>query len=177
MCGQTCQSTSDERRLPSYRVNCLEGECALTSLLISYGLQPLNQMALINESIDEAISDLSNKRNPTKASSATHSDLSKSSLHKNIAAFTKLLCWFKDTADFDESENENKMLAFSTGLISQKGNNNVNAEDCFSVGTALQKELDGKSFIDKFRVKGKVRNLTLLNRTVMVSEKDIVRLL
>ena len=38
---------------------CLEGECALMSLLvvISYGLQPLNKMALINESIDEAISD------------------------------------------------------------------------------------------------------------------------
>ena len=31
----------------------------------------LNQIALINESINEAISDLSNKRNPTKASSAT----------------------------------------------------------------------------------------------------------
>ena len=38
----------------------------------------LNQMALINESIDETISDLSNKRNPTQASSATHSDLGKS---------------------------------------------------------------------------------------------------
>ena len=84
---------------------CLEGECALMSLLISYGLQPLNQMALINESIDEAISDKTNKRNPTKASSATYSDLSKSSVRKNIAAFTKLLCWFKDTADFDESED------------------------------------------------------------------------
>ena len=53
----------------------------------------LNKMALINESIDKAISDLSNKRNPTKASSATHSDFSKSSLRKNIAAFIKLLCW------------------------------------------------------------------------------------
>ena len=36
------------------------------------------------------------------------------------------------------------------------------------------KELDGKSFIDKFRVRGKVRNLTLLKRTVRVNEKDIV---
>ena len=35
---------------------CLEGEYALMSLLISYGLQPLNQMALINESIDEDLS-------------------------------------------------------------------------------------------------------------------------
>ena len=97
----------------------------------------LNQMALVNESIDEAISDFSNKTNPTKASCATHSDLSKSSLRKNIAAFTKLLFWFKDTADFEESEDKTKMLSFSTGLISQKGKNNVNAEDCFSVGTAL----------------------------------------
>ena len=80
----------------------------------------LNQMALINESIDGAISDLSNKRNPTKAFSATHSDLSKSSLRKNIAALTKLLCWFKDTADFDESEDKTKMLSFSTGLIFNK---------------------------------------------------------
>ena len=71
---------------------------------------------------------------------------------------TKLLCWFKDTADFDESEDKTKMLSFLTGVISQKGKDNVNAEDCFSVGTALQKEFDGKSFIDKFRVKGKVGN-------------------
>ena len=128
------------------------------TLLISYGLQPLNQMALINKNIDEAISDLSNKRNPTKASSATHSDFSKSSVRRNIALFTKLVCWFKDTADFDESEDKTKMLSFLTGLISQKGKDNVNAEDCFSVGTALQTELDGKSFIDKFRVKGKLGN-------------------
>ena len=60
------------------------------TLLISYGLQPLNQMALINKSIDEAISDESNKINPTKASSATHSDVSKSSVRRNIALFTKL---------------------------------------------------------------------------------------
>ena len=53
------------------------------------------------------------------------------------------------------------MLSSLTGLISQKGEDNVNAEDCFSVSTALQKELDGKSFIDEFRVKGKVGNLTL----------------
>ena len=96
-------------------------------------------MALINESIDEAISDLSYKIIPTKVSSATHSGLRKSSVRKNIAAFTKLLCWFKDTADFDKSENKTKMLTFSTGLISQKGKDNVNAEDCFSVGTAFQK--------------------------------------
>ena len=38
----------------------------------------LNQMALINESVYEAIADLSNKRTTTKASSANHSDLSKS---------------------------------------------------------------------------------------------------
>ena len=77
-------------------------------------------------------------------------------------------------ADFDESEDKTKMLSFLTGLISQKGKDNFNAEDCFSVGTALQKELCGKSFIDKFRVKGKVENLTLLKRTVRVNEKDIV---
>ena len=40
----------------------------------------LNQMALINESVDEAIADLSNKRTTPKASSTNHSDLSKSSV-------------------------------------------------------------------------------------------------
>ena len=59
-----------------------------------------------------------------------------------------------------------------TGLISQK--DNVKAEDFFSVVTALQIELGGKSFIDNFRVKGKVGNLTLLKRTARVNEKDIV---
>ena len=87
---------------------------------------------------------------------------------------SKLLCWSKNSADFDESEDNTKMLSYSTGLISQKEKDNVNPEDCISVGTALQKELDGKSFIDKFRVKGKVGNLTLLKRTVRVNEKDIV---
>ena len=40
----------------------------------------LNQMALINESVDEAIADLSNKRTTPKAPSTNHSDLSKSSV-------------------------------------------------------------------------------------------------
>ena len=40
----------------------------------------LNQMALINESVDEAIADLSNKRTTPNASSTNHSDLSKSSV-------------------------------------------------------------------------------------------------
>ena len=148
MCGQTCQSNSDERRLQSYRVFFSAGRMRTDESAHKLWTATLNQMALVNESIDEAISDFSNKRNPTKASCATYSDLSKSSLRKNIAAFTKLLFWFKDTADFEESEDKTKMLSFSTGLISQKGKNNVNAEDCFSVGTALQKELDGKNFID-----------------------------
>ena len=54
---------------------CLEGECEhklLTAIL--------NQIGLINESIDEAIADLSNQKTTTKASSANHSDLSKSSV-------------------------------------------------------------------------------------------------
>ena len=84
------------------------------------------------------------------------------------------MCWFENTADFDESEDKTKMLSYSTGLISQKEKDNVNPEDCISFGTALQKELDGKSLIDKFRVKGKVGSLTRLKRTVRVNEKDIV---
>ena len=73
-------------------------------------------MGLINESIDEAIADLSNQKTTTKTSSATHYDLSKSSVQKSIAAFMKLLCWFKNTADFDESEDKTEMLSYSTGL-------------------------------------------------------------
>ena len=93
---------------------CLEGECEHKLLTAT-----LNQIGLINESIDEAIADLSNKK-ITKASSANHSDLSKSSVQKNFAAFTKMLCWFKNTANCDESENKTEVLSYSTGLISQK---------------------------------------------------------
>ena len=95
MCGQTCQSNSDERMLQSY-LGVLSAERMRTDESAhKLWTATLNQMALVNESIDEAISDFSNKTNPTKASCATHSDLSKSSLHKNIAVFTKLLCRFK----------------------------------------------------------------------------------
>ena len=39
---------------------------------------------------------------------------------------SKLLCWSKNTADFDESEDNTKMLSYSTGLISQNEKDNVN---------------------------------------------------
>ena len=52
------------------------------------------------------------------------------------------------------------MLSYSTGLISQKEKDNVNPEDCISVGTALQKELDGKSLISiSFELKAKSETL------------------
>ena len=65
------------------------------------------------------------------------------------------MCWFKETADFDESEDKTKMLSFLTGLISQKGKDNVNAEDCFSVGTALQKDLMARALSISFEIKSK----------------------
>ena len=48
----------------------------------------LNQMALINQSMDDAITDLSTKKSPKKA--VLHKDLTKSTIKKNITAFGRL---------------------------------------------------------------------------------------
>ena len=75
VCGQTCRSNSDWWRLLRHQRVCLEGECKHKLWTAT-----LNQMRLINESIDEAIADLSNQKTTTKTSSATHYDLSKFSV-------------------------------------------------------------------------------------------------
>ena len=110
----------------------------------------LNQMALINESVYEAIADLSNKRTTTKASSANHSDLSKS--------YRKILqrlpsCCVGLKIQLILTNLKTRLKCYRTQRVSyhrkRRNKDYVNAEGCFSVGTALQKELDGKSFIDK----------------------------
>ena len=49
----------------------------------------------------------------------------------------------------------------------------VNPEQCLSVGLALQKELDRLTFIDKMRVKGKVTNLSQLKKTIKLNGKQL----
>lgn len=131
----------------------------------------LNQMALINQSFGDSLANSSKRGVPTKA--AIHSDLTKSSIKKNCDVFGKLLTWFKVTVDFTESEDKTKLISFSTGLISQPGNDEVNPEECLAVGAVLQRELDGLTFIDKISIKGKAKNLTQLRKQVKVNNKSV----
>ena len=78
----------------------------------------VNQMALINESFEEAFSNLSHRRGSTKA--AVHGDLTKSSLKKNCDVFEKLLTWFKQTVYLEVSDDKSKLISYTTGLISDK---------------------------------------------------------
>ena len=130
-----------------------------------------NQMAKINESIDSTISSWSSRGKPSKA--ALHPDLTKSAVQKNIEKFDKLLDWFKENADFKESDDKTKLVSYLSGLIAEKGKDAVNPEECFSVGTTLQEELDGLSFIHKIRVKGKIMNLSQLKKKVIVNQKEV----
>ena len=130
-----------------------------------------NQMAKINESIDSTISSWSSRGKPSKA--ALHPDLTKSAVQKNIEKFDKLLDWFKENADFKESDDKTKLVSYLSGLIAEKGKDAVNPEECFSVGTTLQEELDGLSFIHKIRVKGKIINLSQLKKKVIVNQKEV----
>ena len=54
-----------------------------------------------------------------------------------------------------------------------KEKDDVNPEQCLSVGLALQKELDRLTFIDKMRVKGKVTNLSQLKKTIKLNGKQL----
>ena len=105
----------------------------------------------------DALANSSKRGGPTKA--VIHSDITKSSIKKNCEIFGKLLTWFKDTVDFTESEHKTKLTYFATGLISQNGNDDVNPEECLTVGAVLQSELDGLTCIDKISIKGKAKNL------------------
>ena len=91
----------------------------------------LNQMGLINESIDEAIADLSNQKTTTKACVGLKIQVIMTNLKTRLKYYrTQRVSYYRKRNNRDY----------------------VNAKDCFSVGTALQKELDGKSFIDKQKV-------------------------
>ena len=90
-----------------------------------------------------------------QSKAALHPDHTKSAVQKNIERFNKCLSWFRENADFDESDDKTNLISYSTGLISEKGKDDINPNECFTVGTALQQELDGMSFVDKFRAKGK----------------------
>ena len=50
----------------------------------------------------------------------------------------------------------------------------VNPEQCLSVGLALQKELDRLTFIDKMRVKGEVTNLSQQKKTIELNDRKVV---
>ena len=117
------------------------------------------------------ISSWSSRGKPSKA--ALHPDLTKSAVQKNIEKFDKLLDWFKENADFKESDDKTKLVSYLSGLIAEKGKDAVNPEECFSVGTTLQEELDGLSFIHKIRVKGKIINLSQLKKKVIVNQKEV----
>ena len=51
------------------------------------------------------------------------------------------MAWFDDTVNFTESEDKTKLISYTTGLISQRGEDEVDPDDCFTVGLALQKEM------------------------------------
>ena len=82
--------------------------------------------------------------------------------------------WFKQTVDLGDSDDKNKLISYTTGLISHKEKDDVNPEQCLSVGLALQKELDGLTLVDKMRVKGEVTNLCQLKKTVKLNDRKVV---
>ena len=75
----------------------------------------LNQMALINKSIDGTICDWSKTRKQSKA--ALHPDLTKSAVKKNIERLNKCLSWFRENTDFDGSDDKTNLISYSTGPI------------------------------------------------------------
>ena len=78
-----------------------------------------NQMALINQTFADALVNLSKRQSHSKA--VIHSDLSKSSKAKNCEAFKKLMTWFNETVDFEDSDNKNSLISYSTGLKKRAG--------------------------------------------------------
>ena len=131
----------------------------------------LNQMALINQTFADALVNLSKRQSHSKA--VIHSDLSKSSKAKNCEAFKKLMTWFNETVDFEDSDNKNSLISYSTGNISKRGQDEVNPGDCFKTGVVLHEKLNGQTFNSKISIKGKIRNLSQLKKTVKLNDKQV----
>ena len=130
----------------------------------------LNQMALINQTFADALVNLSKRLSHSKA--VIHSDLSKSkSKAKNCDAFKKLMTWFNETVDFEDSDDKNSLISCSTGVISKRGQDEVNPDDCFKTGVVLHEKLNGLTF--KISIKSKIRNLSQLKKTVKLNDKQL----
>ena len=56
-----------------------------------------------------------------QSKAALHPDHTKSAVQKNIERSNKCLIWFRENADFDESDDKTNLISYSTGLISEKG--------------------------------------------------------
>ena len=57
-----------------------------------------------------------------------------------------IMVWFKENEQFSSARDKNKFVSFSTGLISDKDNDDINPEKADAVGLELQKLLDNGNY-------------------------------
>ena len=93
-------------------------------------------------------------------------------MKKDFEDFTKVLTWFQDTVSFDHKKED--LVSYSSGLISSKGRDEVNAETADTVGESIQTILDGLSFVDTISTKQKVKNLSSLKKGVEIQKQKVV---
>lgn len=119
------------------------------------------------------IMDKVSNRGP-KTVSVNHPDTQPAAVRKDLHSFTKARKWFTERVSFDQEPGT--LISFSTGLSSRIGDHtaDVNPDSANKVGEAMQKALDGMSFITPMQTKKKVKNLSCLRKPVKVSDTSIV---
>jgi hypothetical protein len=82
------------------------------------------------------------------------------------------LKWLKETTDHCESEDKSGLIPYTTGLISQKGNDEANPEECLS-NFLWNRSPEGTGWVNSHQQKGKVQNLSLLKKTMKFNDKQV----
>ena len=132
--------------------------------------ETLDHMSTINQQLAA----IQSSHNKAQSKAAVHVDLLKSSIEKDYKAFKKALVWFKDNADFGESDSQMILISYSTGLISSKEEDEINPDEFESVSQKIQTGLDKHNFTDKISLKSKVKNLSFIKKTVTVNNRKVV---
>lgn len=106
--------------------------------------------------------------------SSKHPDLSPSFVSKDNAAFTKAYNWISNHGILDQEVDV--LMSFSTGLYSKdKAKMPAPIPDkAEEIGVAMQKVLDSTSYVQSMETKNKVKNLTILRKTVTMTGSSAV---
>ena len=122
----------------------------------------LSHFSDINQQLEENVSKYA----------ALHRDLLKTQMKRDAEAVELALKWFEENMPFDNNQDKELLVSFSTGFTST-GDDSVNAERAAEVGMEMQIKLDVQSATSSMDAKSMVKALSSLRKISTVNEKKI----